>query len=55
MVMVMEYENIDILINSYTADLGYWQIKQKVSRLRLYKMRGLKYNVENKALYETWK
>ena len=29
--------------------------KQKVSRLRLYKMRVLKYYVENKAQLETWK
>ena len=29
--------------------------KEKVSRLRLYEMRVLKYYVENKAQLETWK
>ena len=29
--------------------------KSKVSRLRIYKMRVLKYYVENKAQLETWK
>ena len=33
------------------VNLGQW----KVSRLRLYKMRVLKYYVENKAQLETWK
>ena len=35
--------------------LGIRCILQRVSRLCLYKMRVLKYYVENKALFETWK
>ena len=36
-----------------TLDLCKWSV-EKVSRLRLCKMRVLKYYVENKALFETW-
>ena len=32
-----------------------WILKLKVSRLRLYKMRVLKYYAETKVLVETWK
>ena len=50
----MNTTSLDNKQMQYSAQINTIQIKY-VSRLRLYKIIALKYYVENKALFETWK